>query len=145
MLRLIMHELPAHKFVPLLTFKRENIEIVEIEVGETSPLANRRIDDISLPDGVLVSAILRDGKALLPSQAAQILADDYVICLLEPGSETALIHAFLPEENPKEVQAEGEIDVFGSESRTLARPQIEYRRNDAIDPFLPVTGAPGGR
>ena len=37
MLRLIMHELPAHKFVPLLTLKRENIEVVELEVGETSP------------------------------------------------------------------------------------------------------------
>ena len=41
MLRLIMHELPAHKFVPLLTLKRENIEVVELEVGETSPLAKR--------------------------------------------------------------------------------------------------------
>ena len=115
MLRLIMHELPAHKYVPLLTLKRENIEVVELEVGETSPLANRRIADITLPDGVLLSAILRNGKALLPAHAAEILPDDYVICLLEPGSETELIHAFLPEENPAEVQAEGEIDVYGGE------------------------------
>ena len=50
MLRLIMHELPAHKYVPLLTLKRENIEVVELEVGETSPLANRRIADITLPE-----------------------------------------------------------------------------------------------
>ena len=115
MLRLIMHELPAHKFVPLLTLKRENIEVVELEVGETSPLANRRIDEVSLPGGVLLSAILRDGKALLPAQAVQILPDDYVICLLEPGSETELIHAFLPEENAAEVQAEGEIEFYGGE------------------------------
>jgi trk system potassium uptake protein TrkA len=115
MLRLIMHELPAHKFVPLLTLKRENIEVVELEVGETSPLANRRIADITLPEGVLLSAILRDGKALLPAQAGEILPDDYVICLLEPGSETELIHAFLPEENAAEVQAEGEIEFYGGE------------------------------
>jgi trk system potassium uptake protein len=111
MLRLIMHELPAHKFVPLLALKRENIEVVELEVGETSPLANRRIEDITLPDGVLLSAILRDGKALLPAHAEQILPEDYVICLLEPGSETELIKAFLPEESPEQIQAEGEIDV----------------------------------
>ena len=115
MLRLIMHELPAHKFVPLLTLKRENIEVVELEVGETSPLANHRIDDITLPDGVLLSAILRDGKALLPAHAEQILPEDYVICLLEPGSETELIKAFLPEESPEEIQAEGEIDVHMGE------------------------------
>jgi trk system potassium uptake protein TrkA len=115
MLRLIMHELPAHKFVPLLTLKRENIELVELEVGETSPLANHRIEDITLPDGVLLSAILRDGKALLPAHAGEILPGDYVICLLEPGRETELIRTFLPEESPEAIQAEGEIDVHSGE------------------------------
>jgi trk system potassium uptake protein TrkA len=114
MLRLIMHELPAHKFVPLLTLKRENIELVEVEVGETSPLAGHKIADITMPDGVLLSAILRDGKALLPAHAGEILPGDYVICLAEPGRETELIRTFLPEESPEEIQAEGEIDVhFG--------------------------------
>jgi len=104
--------------VPLLNFKRENIEIVEIEVGQTSPFANRTIADMELPDGVLVSAILRKGKALLPAQAGEIVPDDYLICLLEPGRTKELIHAFLPEENPDEVQSEGEIDVFSGESPT---------------------------
>jgi trk system potassium uptake protein TrkA len=115
MLRLIMHELPAHKFVPLLTLKRENIELVELEVGETSPLTNHRIEDITLPEGVLLSAILRDGKALLPAHAAEILPGDYVICLLEPGRETELIRTFLPAESPEAIQAEGEIDVHSGE------------------------------
>ena len=115
MLRLIMHELPAHRFVPLLTLKRENIEVIELEVGETSPLANRRVDEITLPEGALLSAILRDGKALLPTQAGEILPDDYLICLLEPGLEQELIHAALPEENPAQVQAEGDIDIHGGE------------------------------
>ncbi|HUK77866.1 MAG TPA: NAD-binding protein [Thermoleophilia bacterium] len=115
MLRLIMHELPAHKFVPLLTLKRENIEVIELEVGETSPLANRRISEITLPEGALLSAILRDGEALLPSQAVDIRPDDYLICLLQPGLEQELIHAALPEENPAQVQAEGDIDIHGGE------------------------------
>ena len=115
MLRLIMHELPAHKFVPLLSFKRENIEVVELEVGETSPLANKKVYEITLPDGVLLSAILRDGKALLPRGGTELLPGDYVICLIEPGQEPEVIHMFLPEERVEEVQAETEIDVFGSE------------------------------
>ncbi len=116
MLRLIMHELPAHKYVPLLTLKRENIEVVELEVGETSPLVHRRAKEIELPAGALLSAVLRDGKALLPGQAGEILPDDYLICLVEPGVEKDLIHAALPEENPAEVQAEGDIDVYGDEA-----------------------------
>lgn len=113
MLRLIMHELPAHKFVPLLTFRRENIEVVELEVGETSLFANKRVVDISLPEGVLLTAVLREGRALLPRGETEILPGDYVICLLEPGQETELIRAFLPEERPEEVQAEGELDIYG--------------------------------
>jgi len=115
MLRLIMHELPAHKYVPLLTLRRENIEVVELEVGETSPFANRKVYEIMLPDGVLLTAILRDGKALLPRGDTVILPEDHVLCLVEPGRETELIHVFLPEERAEEVQAESEIDVYGGE------------------------------
>jgi trk system potassium uptake protein TrkA len=115
MLHLIMHELPAHKFVPLLTLRRENIEVVELEVGEDSPFAHRKIYEISLPQGVLLSAILRDGKALMPKGDTELQPEDYVICLLEPGAETELIKAFLPGEKPEEVQAESEIDVYGGE------------------------------
>jgi trk system potassium uptake protein TrkA len=115
MLRLIMHELPAHKFVPLLTLKRENIELVEVEVGETSPLAGHKIADITMPDGVLLSAVLRGGKALLPAHAGEIVSGDYVICLAEPGRETELIRTFLPEEKAEDIQAEGEIDVHSGE------------------------------
>jgi len=121
MLRLIMHELPAHKYVPLLTLKRENIEVVELEVGETSPLVHRRAKEIDLPAGALLSAVLRNGKALLPGQAGEILPDDYVICLIEPGVEKDLIHAALPEENPAEVQAEGDIDVYGDDVPPASR------------------------
>jgi len=115
MLRLIMHELPAHKFVPLLTLRRENLELVELEVGETSPLASKKVYEITLPDGVLLSAILRGGKALLPRGGTEILPGDYVVCLIEPGQEAEVIHMFLPEERVEEVQAETEIDVFGGE------------------------------
>ena len=115
MLRLIMHELPAHKFVPLLTFKRENIEVVELEVADDSPFAHRKVYEIALPQGVLLTAILRGGQALLPKGDTELLPQDYVICLLEPGAETELIKAFLPGERPEEVQAESEIDVYGDD------------------------------
>ena len=36
---MIQHELPSHRFVPLLSLKRENVEVVEIEVGADSPAA----------------------------------------------------------------------------------------------------------
>jgi len=115
MLSLIQHELPEHKFVPLLTFRRENVELAELEVGETSPFAHKLIADISLPDGVLLTAIMRGGKAMLAHGGAEILPGDYVLCLLEPNKEKELIHIFLPEEEPEEIQAETELDIYGDQ------------------------------
>lgn len=108
----IMHELPVHKFVPLLSLRRENLELVELEVGETSPFANTAISEIELPDGVLLSAIIRGGDAILARGREMLLPGDYVLCLLQPGKEKELIHVFLPEEVPEEVQAETDIDAI---------------------------------
>ena len=62
MLRLILHELPVHKFVHLLSLKHENVELVELEVSETSPYANMALRDAELPEGVIIAAIVRDGQ-----------------------------------------------------------------------------------
>ena len=111
MLSLILHELPVHKFVHLLSLRRENIELVELEVSENSPFANNYIADIALPDGVLLAAIMRDGHALLARGSTEILPGDYVLCLLDPGKEKELIKVFLPEESPEKVQEESELDT----------------------------------
>jgi trk system potassium uptake protein TrkA len=111
MLNLIMHELPTHKFVHLLSLKREQVEVVELEVGEDSPFAEKYVQDIDLPEGVLLAAIVRAGHALVARGSTEILPGDYVLCLLTPGMEKELIKVFLPEEEPERVQFESELDT----------------------------------
>jgi len=113
LISMIQHELPVHRFVPLLALKRENVELVEIEVSDESPSANLAIKDIRLPDGVLVIAVLRQGKAMLARASEVLLPGDYVLCLLEPGMEKRLIKTFLPSSRPEDVQAEAGIDAIG--------------------------------
>jgi trk system potassium uptake protein TrkA len=117
LLSMIEHELPEHKLVHLLKLKRESIELVELEVSESSPFAHKQVADISLPDGVLLSAILREGRALLARGSETILPGDQVLCLLEPGKEKELITLFLPQERPETVQAEADLDVEKGVSR----------------------------
>lgn len=112
MISMIQHELPVHQFVPLLSLRRENVELVEIEVSGDSPAANMAIKDMRLPDSVLVIAVLRQGKALLARGSEVMLPGDQVLCLLEPGKEKELIRAFLPSRKPEDVQAETRIDAI---------------------------------
>ena len=111
MLNLIMHELPTHKFVHLLSLKREQVEVVELEVGENSPFADTYVQDIALPEGVVLAAIVRAGHALVARGSTEILPGDYVLCLLPPGMERELIKVFLPEEEPERVQFESELNT----------------------------------
>ena len=111
LLNLIMHELPTHKFVHLLSLRREKMELVELEVGENSPFAEAYVQDIDLPEGVLLAAIVRAGHALVARGSTQILPGDYVLCLLPPGKEKELIKVFLPGEEPERVQHESELDT----------------------------------
>jgi trk system potassium uptake protein TrkA len=111
MLRLILHELPVHKFVHLLSLRREGVELVELEVSDESPFANVYVQDISLPEGVVLAAIVRAGHAMTVRGSTEILPGDYVLCLLPPNKETELIKVFLPEESPEEVQRTSELDT----------------------------------
>jgi trk system potassium uptake protein len=111
MLNLIMHELPTHKFVHLLSLRREKLELVELEVGDNSPFANTLVQDIDLPEGVLLVAILRAGGALVARGHSEILPGDYVICLLPRGQEEELIKVFLPGEEAGRVQDDSELET----------------------------------
>ncbi|MEZ5125571.1 MAG: NAD-binding protein [Thermoleophilia bacterium] len=111
MLNMIMHELPTHKFVHLLSLRHEKLELVELEIGESSPFANTLVQDIDLPEGVLLVAILRDGHALVARGHTEILPGDYVICLLPPDQEKALLMVFLPDAEAARLQVESELDI----------------------------------
>jgi trk system potassium uptake protein TrkA len=110
---MIQHELPSHRFVPLLSLKRENVEVVEIEVGDDSPAAHLPLRDVRLPDGVLVATVLRGEDAIVAGADTVLLPGDHLLCLLPPGKEKALIRALLPGARPEDVQAQGSIDITG--------------------------------
>ncbi len=78
---MILHELPVHKFVHLMSLRRQNVELVELEVSENSPFANTYVQDIALPEGVILAAIVRAGHAMVVRGSTEILPGDYVICL----------------------------------------------------------------
>ena len=59
---LIEHEVPEHGLIHLLELKKENLEIVEILIGEKDVCAGKKIGEVALPNGSRVISVVRDGK-----------------------------------------------------------------------------------
>ena len=64
-------------------------EIMEIIASEDMKLANTPLKDVKLPDGVLIAAIHRGPKVIIPNGDTEIMADDKVtiFCLLSDIGE----------------------------------------------------------
>jgi len=93
-LRLIEHEVPEYGLVQLLALEEERLEIIELEVGEGSAAAGRRVQDVVLPDGSLIISVLRDGTGFVPKADSMINAGDQVLLILDPGLEEHITPQF---------------------------------------------------
>ncbi|MHB0867247.1 MAG: potassium channel family protein [Thermoleophilia bacterium] len=96
MMSLIEHEMPTHRLVHLLNLQRENLEIVEVMVEDSSSLEGKRVEEIALPAGSLLISILRDGTAMVPQGATELHVGDQILAILETGREDELMQLFLP-------------------------------------------------
>ena len=54
-------------------------EVIEAEVLSTSPISGRAIRDIGFPEGVLVAAIMKDGKVIKPLANVKIDEGDVIV------------------------------------------------------------------
>src|SRR5437667_6484296 len=62
---LIEHEVPEHELVHLLELRKENLEIVEVQIVDDSPSAGKPIERLVLPEGSQVISVVRSGQALI--------------------------------------------------------------------------------
>ena len=50
-LALVEHEVPEHGLVRMLELRKENLEIVEVQIDRDSPVAGKRVAGLMLPEG----------------------------------------------------------------------------------------------
>ena len=94
---LIEHEVPEHGLIHLLELKKENLEIVEITLGETAVCAGKTIKEVRLPAGSRLISVVRDGKAEVPDDSLLLAPGDSVFAILEPGKEDELRRVLVKE------------------------------------------------
>src|SRR5256714_15535651 len=96
-LRLIEHEVPKYGLVHLLDLPQERLEIIELLLGDDSPVAGQRVGDLELPEGSLLISVLRDGTGFVPGPETVLEVGDEVLAVLDPGLEEGLKAYFGPD------------------------------------------------
>jgi trk system potassium uptake protein TrkA len=89
-LGLVEHEVPEHDLVHLLELRKENLEIVEVQVDKNAPAAGKTIDKLALSEGTRLISVMRDGKAEIAAPSTELHAGDQVLAILQPGKEDEL-------------------------------------------------------
>jgi trk system potassium uptake protein TrkA len=92
---LIEHEVPEHGLVHLVELRKENLEIVEVQIPKDAQCAGKAIDRLALPEGARLISVKRGGQFEIADDATVLRPGDQVLAVLEPGKEDELRRVLL--------------------------------------------------
>jgi trk system potassium uptake protein TrkA len=95
LMALIEHEVPEHDLVHLLELRKENLEIVEVQIDERAPAAGKRVEKLDLPEGSRLISIMRNGRSEIAVGSTELQPGDQVLAILQPGREDELRRVLL--------------------------------------------------
>jgi trk system potassium uptake protein TrkA len=95
LMALIEHEVPEHDLVHLLELRKENLEIVEVQIDEGAPAAGKTVERLDLPEGSRLISIMRNGRSEIAVGSTELQPGDQVLAILQPGKEDELRRVLL--------------------------------------------------
>ncbi|MFC1873761.1 potassium channel family protein [Chloroflexota bacterium] len=88
-------KVPTHPLTHLLAIEESGLEMVEVRVPPSAPSVGKRVGELDLPPGSIVSLIIREARQpVVPTSDTVIEEDDQVIAVVIPEHEEALRFAF---------------------------------------------------
>jgi trk system potassium uptake protein len=94
-LAMIEHEVPEHGLIHLLELRKENLEIVEVQLAADSPCVGKPIDRVELPAGARLITVMREGQSQGADGNTRLQAGDQLLAVLDPGKEEELRRVLL--------------------------------------------------
>ena len=87
----IEEEVPTHTLIHLRDIRDKGLEIVEVKIPPDAPTIGKPLKELSLPEGSVLSLIIRKARRpIVPSGATILQAEDQVIAVTAHESEEAL-------------------------------------------------------
>ena len=95
LMALIEHEVPEHDLVHLLELRKENLEIVEVQIDNGAPASGKTVEKLDLPEGSRLISIMRNGRSEIAVGSTELQPGDQVLAILQPGKEDELRRVLL--------------------------------------------------
>jgi len=93
--RVVEEEASFTDVMSLLSIKKGRLSIVRVDIPEGSPVANKALKDISLPQNSVLISILRGPDIIIPYGSTVILPGDEIIAATLIDVEKKLIKALI--------------------------------------------------
>lgn len=97
--RLLEQQMAFDDIQQLIPIGEGNLNITELELDAQSPILGMNLNDIPLPKGALIGAILRRGRPIIPRGATVLRERDHVIVISLPDSHHEAIRILAGEQN----------------------------------------------
>ena len=90
--KIIEEEVSFSDFVNLMSFKRGKLAIVRVDLPGDSPVINKEVKDITLPQDAVLVSIVRGEEVILPKGNTVLKPGDDIIALTLIGNEPELLN-----------------------------------------------------
>ena len=97
--RLLEQHMAFDDIRQLIPVGEGNINVTELELDAESPGVGMNLNDIPLPEGALIGAILRRGRPIIPGGATVLRERDHVIVISLPDNHDDAIRTLAGEQN----------------------------------------------
>lgn len=93
--KIIEEEVSFADFVTLMSFKRGRLAIVRVDLAEESPVVNKRIQEIKLPEDSVLVSIIRKDEVIVPKGNTVLLPGDDIVALTMVENEQQLVTSLI--------------------------------------------------
>ena len=89
----IEHQIPERSVIPLLEIEESGAELISVKIPPDSGIEGKRLDEMQLPDGALITLVIgKNGAARVPAPDIILSEADNIIAL-SPENETEALRS----------------------------------------------------
>jgi trk system potassium uptake protein TrkA len=93
--KIVEEEVSFNDFVTLMSFKRGKLAIVRVDLPQESPVINKLLREIVLPENSVLVSIIRGEEVIVPKGDTLLKAQDDVIALTTIENEQQLLNTLI--------------------------------------------------